>query len=61
MHESQRSAWSQQIDVMLTGVFLCSQAFGRLMIGRGSGSIVSIASIGGMGGWPMPEGKRILS
>jgi NAD(P)-dependent dehydrogenase (short-subunit alcohol dehydrogenase family) len=46
-------AWSQQIDVMLTGVFLCSQAFGRMMIGRGSGSIVNIASIGGMGGWPM--------
>ena len=46
--------WRIQIDVMLTGVFLCTQAVGRAMIASGSGgSVVSIASIGGMGGWPM--------
>lgn len=46
-------AWRQQIDVMLTGVFLMTQAAARGMIARGRGSIVNIASIGGMGGWPM--------
>lgn len=45
--------WRLQIDVMLTGMFLCTQAVGRVMIRQGSGSVVSIASIGGMGGWPM--------
>jgi len=45
--------WRLQIDVMLTGTFLCTQAVGRVMIGQGGGSVVSIASIGGMGGWPM--------
>jgi NAD(P)-dependent dehydrogenase (short-subunit alcohol dehydrogenase family) len=45
--------WRIQIDVMLTGTFLCTQAVGRIMIEQGSGSVVSIASIGGMGGWPM--------
>jgi NAD(P)-dependent dehydrogenase (short-subunit alcohol dehydrogenase family) len=45
--------WRIQIDVMLTGTFLCSQAVGRVMIEQGGGCIVNIASIGGMGGWPM--------
>lgn len=45
--------WRLQIDVMLTGTFLCTQAVGRAMIRQRSGSVVSIASIGGMGGWPM--------
>jgi NAD(P)-dependent dehydrogenase (short-subunit alcohol dehydrogenase family) len=45
--------WRLQIDVMLTGTFLCTQAVGRAMIKQGAGSIVNIASIGGMGGWPM--------
>ena len=45
--------WRLQIDVMLTGTFLCTQAVGRVMIEQGGGVVVSIASIGGMGGWPM--------
>ena len=45
--------WRIQIDVMLTGTFFCSQAVGRVMIAQGGGCIVNIASIGGMGGWPM--------
>jgi NAD(P)-dependent dehydrogenase (short-subunit alcohol dehydrogenase family) len=46
--------WRLQIDVMLTGVFLMTQAVAReAMIPQRSGSIVNIASIGGMGGWPM--------
>jgi len=45
--------WRLQIDVMLTGTFLCTQAVGRAMIKQGAGSVVNVASIGGMGGWPM--------
>lgn len=56
LHRSEdmpEDVWRLQIDVMLTGVFLCTQAVGRVMIEQGGGSVVSIASIGGMGGWPM--------
>ena len=45
--------WRLQIDVMLTGVFFACQAAGQAMIESGGGAIVSVASIGGMGGWPM--------
>ena len=45
--------WRIQIDVMLNGVFFMTQAVARVMIPQKSGAIVSIASIGGMGGWPM--------
>jgi NAD(P)-dependent dehydrogenase (short-subunit alcohol dehydrogenase family) len=51
--EMPEADWRLQIDVMLTGVFLCTQAVARVMIPQGGGSVVSIASIGGMGGWPM--------
>ncbi len=42
--------WQKVVDVNLTGVFLCSQAAGRVMIGRGGGKIVNIASITGLRG-----------
>ncbi len=46
--------WRVQIDVMLTGPFLMTQAVVRAaMIPQKRGSVVNIASIGGMGGWPM--------
>ena len=45
--------WRIQIDVMLNGVFFMTQAVARVMIPQKSGTIVSVASIGGMGGWPM--------
>ena len=51
--EMPESDWRIQIDVMLTGVFLCTQAVAHVMIERRTGSVVNIASIGGMGGWPM--------
>ncbi len=51
--ETSEANWRRQIDVMLTGVFLMTQAVAHGMISRRRGSIVSIASIGGMGGWPM--------
>ncbi len=41
-------AWQKAIDVNLTGVFLCSQVIGSLMVERGSGSIINIASTYGM-------------
>lgn len=45
--------WSIQIDVMLNGVFLCTQAVGRVMLEQRKGVILNISSIGGLGGWPM--------
>jgi gluconate 5-dehydrogenase len=56
LHKSEEmpeADWRIQINVMLTGVFLCTQAVARVMIERRTGSVVNIASIGGMGGWPM--------
>ncbi len=37
--------WDRVLDVDLKGVFLCSQAAGRRMLQRGSGSIINIASM----------------
>ena len=51
--EVTEEAWRRQIDVMLTGTFLMTQAVVRTMIPKRRGSVVNIASIGGMGGWPM--------
>ena len=42
--------WQKVVDVNLTGVFLCSQAAGRVMLEAGSGSIVNIASVAGLHG-----------
>jgi NAD(P)-dependent dehydrogenase (short-subunit alcohol dehydrogenase family) len=39
--------WRRVIDVNLHGVFFCAQAFGRDMVAKGRGSIVSISSICG--------------
>jgi gluconate 5-dehydrogenase len=44
--------WQKVIDVNLTGVFLCSQAAGRVMIEQGAGKIVNVASIMALGGAP---------
>jgi NAD(P)-dependent dehydrogenase (short-subunit alcohol dehydrogenase family) len=47
--------WQKVVDVNLTGVFLCSQAAGRVMIDSGGGKIVNIASITGLRGHPPEE------
>ena len=47
--------WQKVVDVNLTGVFLCSQAVGRVMIGQGGGRIVNVASITGLRGSPPEE------
>ena len=46
--------WQKVLDVNLTGVFLCSQAAGRVMIEQRAGKIVNIASVAAFGGAP-PE------
>lgn len=45
--------WDLQVDVMYTGVFLCTQAVGRVMLEQGKGVVLSISSIGGLGAWPL--------
>ena len=46
--------WRLQIDVLLTGTFLMTQAVARrALIPQRRGSVIQIASIGGLGGWPM--------
>ena len=44
--------WRRGIDVMLTGVFFCSQAAGKEMIKQKSGKIINIASINGIVAFP---------
>ena len=44
--------WNKVMDTNLTGVFLCSQAAGRVMLAQGSGSIINIASVAGLRGTP---------
>ena len=45
-------SFDEVIAVNLKGTFLSCQAFGRLMLNRGSGSINNIASIAGLIGYP---------
>ncbi len=42
--------WQKSIDINLTGVFFCSQAFGKIMTKQGKGVIVNIASNYGLVG-----------
>lgn len=42
--------WQQAMDVNLTGVFLCCQAAGNLMVYHGGGVIINISSIYGLVG-----------
>jgi NAD(P)-dependent dehydrogenase (short-subunit alcohol dehydrogenase family) len=39
--------WKRVIDINLTGVFLTARAAGRVMIAKGSGSIINTASMSG--------------
>jgi NAD(P)-dependent dehydrogenase (short-subunit alcohol dehydrogenase family) len=42
--------WQKSIDINLTGVFFCSQTFGKIMAKQGKGVIVNIASNYGLVG-----------
>ncbi|MDB5077000.1 MAG: family oxidoreductase [Chloroflexi bacterium] len=46
--DTSAASWRKIMDVNVNGVFFCAQAAGRSMIGRGSGSIILIASMSGM-------------
>lgn len=43
-------AWYKVLDVNVTGTFLMSQAVGESMVKQGSGKIINIASVAGLGG-----------
>lgn len=43
--------WDRVYGIMLKGLFFCSQAASRAMIPQGSGVIINIGSIAGVGGW----------
>jgi NAD(P)-dependent dehydrogenase (short-subunit alcohol dehydrogenase family) len=42
--------WQKSLDINLSGVFFCSQAFGKIMVKQGKGVIVNIASTYGLVG-----------
>jgi len=48
--EITESDWCQMLAVHLNGTFFCSQAVGRVMLERGSGCIINIASTSGITG-----------
>ena len=43
--------WDRVLNVNLKGTFLCCQAVGKTMLDQGKGSIINIASIGGLIGY----------
>jgi NAD(P)-dependent dehydrogenase (short-subunit alcohol dehydrogenase family) len=50
--------WDRMIAVNLKGSFLMAQACGRVMLAQASGSIINLASIGGMAGYPQSTGYQ---
>jgi gluconate 5-dehydrogenase len=42
--------WNKVIQTNLTGTFLCSQAVGKVMLQRGRGKIINVASVAGLKG-----------
>jgi NAD(P)-dependent dehydrogenase (short-subunit alcohol dehydrogenase family) len=50
LEDTPLDVWRAVIEVNLTGPFLISRAFGRMMLRAGSGAIVNIASVAGLRG-----------
>ena len=44
--------WDSVMEINLRGTFLACRAAGRHMVSAGSGSIINIASVGGLAGFP---------
>lgn len=54
--------WERVVRVNLTGVFLCAQRFARVMLERGRGSIVPVASVLGLvGAGQIPQASYAAS
>ena len=51
--------WARVMAVNLDGTFHCCRAAGRHMLAQGSGSIVNLASVGGLVGWPGGVGYQV--
>jgi 3-oxoacyl-[acyl-carrier protein] reductase len=52
MLETTADEFRRILDVNLAGMFLCGRAAARVMIGRGGGRIINIASVAGIRGVP---------
>ncbi len=50
--ELELKEWNRVVSVNLTGAFLCAQQAGAVMVQQRSGSIINIASISGVLGFP---------
>ena len=50
LEDTPLDVWRDVMEVNLTGPFLISRAFGRMMLAEGVGSIVNIASVAGLRG-----------
>lgn len=48
LEELPEEDWDMVMDIGLKGYFLCAQAAGRVMLKKGSGSVVFVSSIGGV-------------
>jgi NAD(P)-dependent dehydrogenase (short-subunit alcohol dehydrogenase family) len=48
--ETGAAEWRRVLEVNLTGPFLMCRAFGKMMLARGSGAIVNVASVAGLSG-----------
>lgn len=52
VHKQDPDRWQRIVDVNLKGTYLICRAAGRHMIAQGSGSIVNVSSIVGLGAFP---------
>ena len=52
VEEISEESWDRQFNINLKGAFFCAQAVIPPMLTRGGGKIVSIASVGGLVGFP---------
>ena len=50
VEETGADEWRRVLDVNLTGPFLTCRTFGKMMLARGEGAIVNVASVAGLSG-----------